>query len=474
MWKRYLSIVLLIIVALVVGCASQTETGTPTTPEAVESAQVSESTDTAVPTATVWLTPTPNPTATPAATDTPPPAEITVEGLPTPAAALNLAKVQERLLANASFAFDLLAESEKTAGMHFEGEWVQSPQSWRVRQLQGENVLMEFVSIGEREWASIGPGQMAASCEGWEALDDSDMTHDVCNLGTQSRALVATTMTAAFPDLDVSPEEDAVAVDGVPCYRYAWEDESGESAVLFVAAETGQPVLYEGQGAPHLTMRFSALNDPANAFAAPLTDMPEKLHIDDARLAVNGLQSFQYSTVADMGKNTDQPVYYIVHGVSLQSKGAWYVRWYFEDAEKTEADFEVLFEGGQGLIKAPGMTDFLPASMLPDAEQLVRDADPFAWWPNTAYMQVGTLQAGEGRTVDGEECAEYLFTAEVSTAQGTAYHELRLCVTPEEMIPLREEYSAGYAEDVFDLTITREWTHFDDPANADLLPEEAE
>jgi len=415
---------------------------------------------TAIPTATRTLPQTamPEPTSTPGttsvATPAPQPSPALPANLPTPDPKINLKEMGNRLGQVVSFAFDYTDEENK---IRLQGVQVQAPSGRWVRQIsETGDIDVEHVKIGDRQWARMMG--LVFSCVDWQQLPEDSPVLKAC--------LASLTLTLLI-DLNLADPlargQEATLVPGITtidstqCYQYEWRDADGNLSRICLAAETGLPLLFES---PQCRWSLSHFNDPANVIAPPVSEMPAKLHIDDARMALNSLASFRYVTVSEFGDEGNLNASYI-EGIYLQANQAW------------QADFRSKHEDPNPLVQLLSIRRqtwerysaggaWTPVST---AKNLAGDADPFAAWPGGPTMPVALtlLDMVSSRTVSGLECVEYLSNTKFQTSQGAEWDiHVRLCVTAA-MVPLRMEISGTSGSSKF--TITRELSHLDDPAN---------
>jgi hypothetical protein len=412
------------------------------------------------PTATPELTSTPAPTSAPTLAPTPAPmvAPTLPANLPTPAPKVNLKEVGNRLWSQASFAFDVLTQGDTY--FHAQGEYIQSPQAWHIRHIsEAGGYLLEYAEIGNRKWGVIG--DVPITCTDWEQAT-APLTQSTCKVADGLKTLVVSVLAYFTDDQEAELSSGPAMIDGVACYEYTWRDSGDFLCRAHLAAETGIPVLFQNSSTSY---RLSRFNDPDNAIAPPVSEMPEKLYLDDARMALNGLSSFRYVTDVEMG-DKDGLTTYRVEGVYLQASQAWQANWKWKP-EDAQAIVEFLSIGGEAWMDwtpTDGVKTWLPSVFFGEAESMLKDAGPFANWPGASALPPAVLQPGSARTIAGVECQEYTSSAKVQGDQGTIYDlQVRLCVTADHVIPLRLVSTA--VSDDFRFVITRELSHLDDPAN---------
>jgi hypothetical protein len=214
-----------------------------------------------------------------------------------------------------------------------------------------------------------------------------------------------------------------------------------------------------------MAYRLSRFNDPANAILFPVSEMPTKLQLNEARMALNGLASFRYVTDVEMSDKDSSGTYH-VEGVYLQANQAWQATWKWNtaDAEPVVEFLSIGSEAWMDWTPTDGVKTWLPSVFFADAESMLKDAGPFAKWPVRSPLSPATLQPGSARTVAGMKCQEYTSSGKVQGDQGTTFDlQVNLCVTADKAIPLRLVFS--FVSDDVHFTITRELSHLDDPAN---------
>jgi len=432
---------------------------------------------TALPTATRTLPPTLEPTATPAPTSTPMPEPTSVPtavpqasptlpaNLPTPAPKINLKEVGDRLWSQASFAFDL-QWSKTDPALHLQGKWVREPRSWYVSRIAamdagGSLSGWEYSLIGSRSWFTYVEGNFPTSCADWQQQPADSAVYSACKAGTSGQTIVQGTLDVTFLSGEAEHFSGPTMVDGVSCYEYQWRDALGISR-LWLAADTGLPILLDIPFEDYrIALHLGDFNDPNNMFALPASEMPLKLHLDDARMALDGLSSFRYVTTEEI-VTADKTGNYRMEGVYVQVNQAWQA-----DFRNKPEDPEPLLQfwsmGGQTWQRlAVTHMWFLSA----DGDSLVKGAAPFGNWPNQPKPQLAVLdlEPGSSRSIAGMSCQDYVSEGVVQSDEGyDVESQVRLCVTPNQSIPLRMELSmTGGGVRVH---IVRELSHLDDPAN---------
>jgi hypothetical protein len=228
---------------------------------------------------------------------------------------------------------------------------------------------------------------------------------------------------------------------------------------LCVSADTGLPLRFQSD---LIKAHFNRFNDPANAFMVPTSGTPDRLNLDDARMALNGLDSFRYATTAELGDTKSKSTYFI-NGVYKGTSQDWQADWRFK-RDQDKPDFVWANVAGKTWGKIDGTIMWLPVGDDKDFLTMVDDANPFAMWPNYPNLRTGIRQTGTTQTVGDQKCQEYLFTAQLTSAQGgQADYQLRLCVTMDSRIPLR--MAVKLTSGTFGLNFMRELSHLNDPAN---------
>jgi len=418
---------------------------------------------TAIPTATRTLPQTamPEPTSTPGTTSVATPAPqaspTLPANLPTPALKINLKEVGERLWSQASFAFDYAS----TSGTHTRGERIQEPPSWHFRHTSEEGGVLtwsESVMIGDREWVvNKFTGGLPLLCTGWEQQPTDSTMYEACIMTLVDKGTIEWFLTGPFiRDQEAELLSGPTAIDGVLCYEYTWRDDDDNAYYAYLSAETGVPVKFEGPGGKWL---FSRFNDPANVIKPLTSEMPEKLHLDDAVMALNGLSSFQYATTFIDLQEPATSIEDYAKGVYVQSVHAWVATWMDEPEEPL---MEYMSTGERLLSRLPeAEATWSPVS---EDDVMARLSGPFAGWVFGFHLRVGSLQPGATKTVDGTHCQEYVLTETRTDEAGRSKEvNMRLCVT-DLQVPMWMEMHYTDKEST-SLVITCELSHLDDPAN---------
>jgi len=489
--KSYKWIILLLLASAALAACALAATPTPNPTEQLKTAvaivqtTTAEAMLTAIPTATATRAPTHTPPSTPipptltdtptlTATATPTPTPGREEDQSTPAPRINLKEVGDRLWSLSSFAFEI-------GGKGIQGEWIHTPLSWHIWVTGETDEALEFVTIRDRQWVAnllagelVGEGEdtplSCAKVQQWEQAPEGSlyrMLYDVCDLGASASEAVLGVFGFFFYDQEAEFASGPRLVDDTPSYEYTWRDKSGNVCHLYMSTEAEIPIMAQ---CADITLHLSHFNDPANVIRPPTSEMPEKLHIDDARMALNGLSNFRYRTTQEF-TDTRKAFAYYSEGLYVQLNQAWRAK-FGEIGEEPFVEFLFHPSIGETLLKGGDMTMWFPVSWDEASEEMARDSAPFAFWPDPPQEhRVGVLQPGSTRTVAGLECNEYLFTWTGSSDYGEAEVQVRLCVTPEEMIPLRVHGIASL-EDGTRLVRTLELSHINDPTNVVEPPEE--
>ncbi len=431
--------------------------------------------------------PTPTPTATAAPTEAPSTGDgslsqavtstvamsetlTTAPTLAPPAPTINTKDIYERLWRLNSFVVDVVASLDTGETPHTVATRVNTPSSWRISfapYAQGEDSIVTYVLIGARSWAEIGDGQVQFSCDDPAQLATNDLERTTCELGAGMPSVVQTALGILSNDQVAELVDENPVIDAGPrCHEYEWRDADAALWSMCMSPETGLPTRVSSE---RITMQFNRYNDPENAIAPPTSAMPERLHIDDARMAYNGLSSFRYVTDAELSTSAAEPSTYHVEGVYVQNDQAWQTEWKWKPQD-LEPVFEVLSIEDQTWLRIGQNGNWVDSSLLEDFEWYVSDAGPFAYWPDASEPAagVGILQSDSTRTVDGLECVDYLFEGTRTTETGVRLEQrIRVCITPIEMLPLQVEITLEFAGDNKSarVAVRRELSHINDPAN---------
>jgi len=338
--------------------------------------------------------------------------------------------------------------------LHFQGEWVNMPRSWFIRKVEnGGGNFLSYTSIGEREWAALADDQLPIHCSDWQQQPADTLTHDACAIATEIRPIVEGILGLVFQEVEAEFVPGITDIDNIPCYEYSWQDTDGNHR-LYVIAENGLPLEYEDTG---MTLRFSQYNAPSNAIIPPTSEMPQRLYLDDARMALNSLASFRYITTAELvSETTSSPT---TEGVYVQANQAWSAKW----SVGNEVEIDILVVGNDTWASMTKGETWLPIEVYENLYEgmnnVVDTTTPFWLWPDSSKFHNGILQSETTRTVNGMECHEYLFLP-IDTSLDS---ELQLCVTPNEAIPIQFDLSAQ--KEGFSMHIVREINQINESTN---------
>lgn len=388
-----------------------------------------------------------------------------------PAPTINTKDIYERLWRVSGFVVDVVASLESDRTIRFVGTRVNSPGSWKISWLpsvQGGEGLVDYVSIGARNWVQVARVQSVPPCDA-TVSPTNNPDFDFCDFGADLQTLAQATLGILSSDQVVDLiDEKAVLDDGTACHEYKWRDTSAALWSMCLASETGLPIRLSTES---VTVQFSHYNDPANAIAPPASEMPDRLHIDDARMALNSLSSFRYVTDGEVRTPAGQPTTYHVEGTYIQDDQGWQTEWKWK-AEDAQPVIEFLSIEDQTWFRdkeEPPWVDFSRfEDLFEDFRPMVNEAGPFSLWPDASGLAggVGVLQAGPPRTVGGLQCNDYLFEGTKTTDTGAEVSQrASVCATPAEMLPLQIEITLENADKGVFVTVKRELSHINDPAN---------
>jgi len=155
--------------------------------------------------------------------------------------------------------------------------WVIDPTAFYIKTFEDGVVLAHFIEIEQREW--LGPG---TDPDDWLPVNSlaSDLKESAKELRDSALQLLNGTLQAAFPDRKVKSNQDSVEINGVVCNEYSWIDNDNKQE-LYVAVDNGLPVMAKMNS---LKINIIDINNPANVIKAPVSEFPEKLYVDDARM----------------------------------------------------------------------------------------------------------------------------------------------------------------------------------------------
>jgi hypothetical protein len=374
---------------------------------------------------------------------------------PTPPQEINLRQLGLQLYSHASFAFELENE-DPTMRLRFGGHWTGSPFSWYVENMLTRASQLAFTAIGGRQWVTLTSGEVL-SCDGWENAAPDSQVHEQCSLGAQSLKIVQTASQSFFADVPARYAGKQVVVDGVPCHVYTVRDvDHNDEGRWYVAIETGLPARFE---VATIVWRFFSIDDPGNVIPPPMSGMPAELHVDDARMAFNGLSSFRYASQLVFETSTVST--YTVAGVYVLAGPMWQAR---VSACPTCQPMEVLSSSGHVWQRSASTSPWVPVAKDSQNAMLAELGNPFYSWPGQTAPRIAHWETGQTHTVAGTECQVYrLSWARPTAGEGEATADVRMCVSADRTLPLVTEYSASGGTTRMDVLCAL--THLDDPAN---------
>ncbi|MCD4685809.1 MAG: hypothetical protein K8S97_07720 [Anaerolineae bacterium] len=278
------------------------------------------------------------------------------------------------------------------------------------------------------------------------------------------------------PEVQAMLSQPDQMIDGIVCHVYSWEQ--GDTAGSVCVTPEGLP-LYAVYGTAEL--HFSHYNDPANVVTMPLLDFPDLLHRDAARMALNGLSSFQWTAsiqlevteeVTVQGQEDEDPVVFeedvliVYHGTYMQRPQVWAV----EVWRNEEKVFDAMQLGDQWWS---GLNDhwfpLLPDD--PDDADTINISGPFGMWRIALWDTMYTQVAGAEHMVNGVRCNEYSRTAENVDAEGVSRSQtVRLFISVDDGLPLYLERVDH--EPSFTRTITWGISNINAASNVIQIPEE--
>ena len=326
------------------------------------------------PTATATVTRAASPAATSAAT-----AVRAITATPTrtltvipPPARINLKDVGQSVLRQSSHQFEIEIVSPKEDAIFLTGVWVREPNSILVR-LQQQDI--QAVEIAGRRWGAmkqdewwpaslddikidISPGVDPAKAKEFLPINHyltMRLANDMISKATKL-------LNGLFEDQVASLSSASAVVDGVPSFEYTWRDQASDATWrIYLATSNNLLVkIVQMKGNTLIaTYRFSHYNDPANVIRTPTSHLPDKLNIADARMALNGLASFQWS-LSRAGKLGAKSMDMSVKGTYVQTTRAWQT-FYWKNAEMRGAadlkflgmDIRYWFDSGSGKQWSP-------------------------------------------------------------------------------------------------------------------------
>lgn len=261
-------------------------------------------------------------------------------------------------------------------------------------------------------------------------------------------------------------------VDSIPCLGYTLS-EPDQDRTWQICLDAGRrlPIqIVETQGDIRLaTYRFSHFNEPGNVIE-PRTE--KGLHSDDARMALNGLASFQWTKCLEWepGSTAPQslakPFVHCSKGTWVQSDQVFKVS-VWNDEALTGVPWGRFLCRGQDCWQSIGRED---AAWWPlESESLTAATMTGPWWPwllAANAHQFGSLVPDGATTVGGQRCSEYLYSWEEDENK----YELRLSVLLDSRLPLRAHLVRSGAQGTMD--DATELHNLDDPANVVEPPPE--
>lgn len=386
---------------------------------------------------------------------------------------INPKDVADLVARQTSYQMSLLTQSSEST-TNTQITIVREPASEHVRFIERGAVLAHYIKIGEREWVALGTNpdpetwQEAADAKGDVIL--GKVYSDFLDLVQKLHPLIF------FYNLDreASLTRPALDMDGTTCDEYTWTE--GEVAgSICLSTESGLPVSANFNSASAtIEARYSHFNNPANSIPAPLTDFPQRLHIDDARMALNSLSSFQWTASLRWEPRAgaqSEEFFYIWQGTYVLANQAWRA-FLWANTEETDNPpaLKVMQIGEQRWVGVDGEQD--PWTRVPPGveDTLIEDSNPFNIWRSWLNpRQPGDLAATEVITLNDQSCHEYRFTLERTNDQGQLVRqEIRLFVATDSSLPMRVE--SVVTTPTGTLTSTWELSHIDHPTNLVEMP----
>jgi hypothetical protein len=288
-YQKFLHPVIFVILFLVSveGCAAPQPT-TDRVATGVTEAKVVAATLTAQPpiaSPTYTALPIPNKTSTPKPTLTP----ISTPFAPS---TINIKDIRDLLFNQTSFIFRIPTSVENEV----EATYIKEPVTIYMRIYSNGAVFGHWIKMGKREWYGIGTKPDLWYSKGQPLLDEKGITSDIFDAASMTWGFLTSDL-GMLPDEKAKLVHSAVLVDGIMCNEYEWS-RNQDVGLVYIAVESGLPVKSEATSGQYTTSWYiSHINDPANVIRPPLTDYPDKLYIDEARMSLNGLSSFQWKTI---------------------------------------------------------------------------------------------------------------------------------------------------------------------------------
>lgn len=337
---------------------------------------------------------------------------------------------------------------------------VKEPESYYFRMMEEKGVVTHFITIGQREW--VGRGTQP---DNWIYINS--VTGDEKDIVKSLRELMLSILASMFPERSAKVVNTSVKIDNVPCSEYVC-DTAGEEIHIFIANETGFPVKADW-GSVKIN-DISHINDPDNVIKSPISEFPKKLHLDDARMSLNGLSSFQwtYWPKSRLEGSTEISDLFF-EGTWMQINQACHVSVSNIKGEQPVVDFlQVGQEQWERMLVVEGLG--WAANKWTEKYYL---GEPFHIWG--AYKELadkeGNLVAEKTTVVNGINCNEYLFQGTKMNKLGEQMIlELRVYASADAGLPMRlGGLTTGprgfFFSDVWELS------HINDPANIIEPPE---
>jgi hypothetical protein len=208
--------------------------------------------------------------------------------------------------------------------------------------------------------------------------------------------------------------------------------------------------------------------------SAPVTELPEKLYIDEARMALNGVSSFQFRRTFEgaIPGEAGSEVFWVSAGTYVQSVLAWRASVWFsaENASGTPAT-ELLTVGERKWQAAGGTETWFPSFMKREEMDMYSAFGSWTYWGDTD--KPGRLLVGEARTIDGVPCRVYSFPYEGQMTSGEPVTGERfLFLAVDSLVPMGLETRLLVGPEEFPALVdTLELSHIDDPGNVVEAPE---
>jgi len=404
-----------------------------------------------------------------------------------PAPEISLAEINELLNLQYSFHFCLQSTAKEAGIINYEGVWVNEPRSIHTWFLgdAGERE-MESIIIGSRVWTffpdrfwlpeTLEAGLPGVKFEGYtdeESLKTFELIFG--ELHKESIALskaliyiVSDLLANLFPDQSAVFTGETENIDGINAAKYTWTNQEDLTIwYVFIDTDRGLPIkLMQMDNDKTLsTYHFSNFNDPGNVIEAPTTHFPEKIHIDDARMALNSLENYQYSIslIFDSSLLENNPDYpdlgnVFIEGSHIQKSNTWQSLSY-ENENMSDDPFRVLCNG-QNCWYGSYYVNLFDKSEYVDSLKLYY---PFYIWQIIEVDAEGVLES-KNIPVNDYLCDKYIF--DWKGENDNLFH-LDLFVKSGSMIPIKAELSTqGVFKFIWEIS------HINDPANNIEIPSE--